>query len=64
MNVPTPGSKEAIKQGCICDKIGNKDGKGFVLGDNPPIFFKEPLCPLHGAIAYCKEVANGQQGTS
>ncbi len=48
---PAPGSDEAIKQGCLCGQAENKRGKGFVLGDNPPIFFKEPLCPIHGAEA-------------
>ena len=48
MENPSPGSDAALKIGCICDQKGNKYGKGFVLGDKPPIFFKEPLCPLHG----------------
>lgn len=55
MENPNPGSNEAIRLGCLCDIQGNKHGKGFVLGNNPPIFFKEPLCPIHGHDKYCEE---------
>jgi hypothetical protein len=51
----SPGSDEAIRQGCICGQSENKFGKGFVLGDNPPIFFKEPTCKLHGCEAHIKQ---------
>lgn len=39
---PNPGSKEAIKQGCICPVIDNEDVKGTALS------WIHQKCPLHG----------------
>ena len=47
----TPGSPEAIKKGCLCNSRDNHKGKGIVIGDKAPLFWKHPLCPLHGAEA-------------
>ncbi len=42
---PSPGSREAIEQGCGCPVLDNYHGKGF---GNPPKFWINADCPLHG----------------
>lgn len=45
-NLPNPGSKEAIKQGCICPTLDNYQGKGYMGMEG--IFIINGKCPLHG----------------
>lgn len=43
--VPTPGSKEAVDQGCTCPVFDNAKGRGY-LGIAGIFVFSE-TCPLH-----------------
>jgi hypothetical protein len=43
---PTPGSPEALAQGCLCPVIDNHRGKGFP-GEDGPNFWITGGCPLH-----------------
>lgn len=42
-NLPNPGSKEAIKQGCICPTLDNSQGKGYMGMEG--IFIINGKCP-------------------
>ena len=42
-DIPNPGSKEAIEQGCTCPILDNSHGKGYMEG----IFVIVQGCPLH-----------------
>ena len=44
--IPSPGSKEAIKVGCICPVLDNAGGKGIGNG----LFWIDKKCPVHGGI--------------
>lgn len=48
----TPGSDEAIEQGCTCPVMDNAHGKGFSLphgdGTTSTNFWVSADCPLHG----------------
>ena len=43
INLPNPGSDEAIDQGCACPVLDNGHGRG------PGPFWINVYCPLHGA---------------
>jgi hypothetical protein len=45
MEKPTPGSDEAIKQGCTCPVMDNHYGKG-AYGDGKVFWYSE-TCPIH-----------------
>ncbi len=46
LEVPNPGSDEAIKKGCICAVLDNRHGLGaFDFGDG--VFWITSGCPLH-----------------
>lgn len=47
-NLPNPGSKEAINQGCTCPVIDNCYGKG--IGQNGEKFgwYMSADCSIHG----------------
>ena len=45
---PTPGSDEAIAQGCTCPVLDNAHGQG--LGDG--LFWVNQDCPIHGDTLY------------
>ena len=47
MNVPNPGSNEAVERGCKCPVLDNSHGKGYMMQKG--IFVKVVGCPLHGA---------------
>lgn len=52
-DVPTPGSAEAVAQGCRCPVIDNARGKGLGGGEvrhpsGRPMFVYDADCPLHG----------------
>ena len=53
--MPNPGSKEAIKYGCLCSVIDNHYGDGFGRDK----FYMNGDCPLHGiepvVCIYCKK---------
>ena len=49
MNLPNPGSPEAVKEGCTCPVEKNRNGDGFMLhSDGQAIFVIELSCPIHG----------------
>lgn len=41
---PTPGSTEAVEQGCTCPQMDNNYGRGAYKGD----FIIDMTCPIHG----------------
>lgn len=46
MTTPTPGSADAIKQGCLCPAHDNQHGEGArFYGSN--VFWINANCPLH-----------------
>jgi hypothetical protein len=46
MTTPTPGSADAIKQGCLCPAHDNQNGEGArFYGSN--VFWINANCPLH-----------------
>jgi len=60
---PTPGSNEAIEEGCTCPVLSNNKGKGTGLTDDDGnlLFWKSADCPLHGTglkLAYIDELSH------
>lgn len=53
MTTPTPGSQEAIKKGCLCPVMDNNGGRGF---GEPPMYWVNNNCPLHGDKGWRREV--------
>lgn len=47
MNIPNPGSNEALDKGCTCPVLDNGHGNG-VLWDGELSFWINAECPLHG----------------
>ena len=47
INIPNPGSEEAIKQGCLCPVLDNRHGKGIMVNGEYR-FWISGDCPLHG----------------
>ncbi len=47
---PTPGSEEAIANGCTCPVMDNGRGVGFLI-DGERQFWISGDCPLHGSPA-------------
>lgn len=45
--VPTPGSSEAVAQGCTCPVTDNRYGAGILIGKDL-CFYHFDGCPLHG----------------
>jgi hypothetical protein len=45
---PSPGSDEAIAQGCSCPAVDNAHGEGHVRSDGTREFWTYHGCPLHG----------------
>ena len=46
--MPNPGSKAAIAQGCTCPVMDNNRGSGVPNGHgNPPVFWYSSDCRLH-----------------
>ena len=43
--IPTPGSKEAIEQGCICPVMDNEYGRGYMGQEG--VFIYSTSCPVH-----------------
>lgn len=60
LSSPSPGSNEAIEQGCTCPVLSNNKGKGTGLKDHDGnlLFWKFSDCPLHGT--GLKLAQNGQ----
>ena len=52
MNIPNPGSEEAIEKGCSCPVMDNNEGKGIPVpngsGGYDTAFWMKNDCPLHG----------------
>ena len=44
--IPTPGSREAVHQGCQCAVMDNHHGKGFPWGGTTSFWITQG-CPLH-----------------
>lgn len=53
MTSPTPGSTEAVAEGCICARMDNSYGAGYRHYDDgrPPVFAITEGCPLHGTVS-------------
>jgi hypothetical protein len=46
--MPNPGSKAAIAQGCTCPVMDNNRGAGVPNGHgNPPVFWYSSDCTVH-----------------
>ena len=46
--MPNPGSKAAIAQGCTCPVMDNNRGAGVPNGHgNPPVFWYSSDCVVH-----------------
>jgi hypothetical protein len=55
--IPTPGSTDALAQGCVCPVLDNAHGKGAYIDPvDGPQFWIVFTCPLHGAAARAKQV--------
>ena len=48
----TPGSKQALNDGCICPVMDNHNGEGsgYFDCDGYPVFWFNYNCPLHGKL--------------
>jgi hypothetical protein len=45
----SPGSESAIKMGCLCPILDNRNGHGAYIDTNGnPVFWFNNDCPLHG----------------
>jgi len=42
-----PGSKEAVKNGCTCATMDNRNGKGFGYIKGELQFWISESCPMH-----------------
>lgn len=54
-DVPNPGSPEAVAQGCICPRLDNANGRGWMGGVKDPetgetIFVYTVGCSVHAAL--------------
>jgi hypothetical protein len=47
----TPGSDEAVAQGCTCPVLDNGRGRGVYDVGAGPLFWVASDCPLHGMTA-------------
>lgn len=47
MSEPTPGSDDAVKQGCTCPVLDNGRGRGAHEIDGVWMFWCAQDCPLH-----------------
>ena len=49
--LPSPGTREAIKIGCLCPVMDNNYGAGIGKDENgDPMFWYNADCPIHGAL--------------
>jgi hypothetical protein len=44
----SPGACEAIKRGCTCDPVENRNGEGRRGRSGMRLFAPDDECPLHG----------------
>ena len=44
----SPGAREAIERGCICDPVENWQGEGRRGASGIRLFVPDDECPLHG----------------
>lgn len=47
--IPSPGSDDAIKAGCLCPSMDNSHGLGYM--GQKDVFCVTANCPLHGTEA-------------
>lgn len=48
VNIPDPGTREAIAMGCTCPVEDNNHGKGYTLGpEGEVLFIYSGDCPIH-----------------
>jgi len=52
---PSPGSKEAIKKGCICPVEDNHHGKGIEV-DDAIAFWYNAECKVHRIITQARKL--------
>ena len=53
IDVPNPGSKEAIALGCLCPVLDNCGGAGFYMMSSTQLcFYINCICPIHGATPF------------
>jgi hypothetical protein len=57
----TPGSPEAIAEGCTCDPVLNSDGRGTLSESGQVAFMPNNDCPLHG-LAVVKRLLRDEDG--
>lgn len=52
IDIPNPGSPEAHELGCLCPRMDNANGRGYMGGvvgqDGKTVFVVRMDCPLHG----------------
>jgi hypothetical protein len=48
LRAQSPGAREAIKRGCICDPVENCNGEGRQGASGTRVFVPNDECPLHG----------------
>ena len=49
LGIPTPGSRQALDQGCMCAVLDNQRGHGFAL-EHERAFWITAECPLHDPV--------------
>jgi hypothetical protein len=63
--IPTPGSPDAKRRGCLCPRLDNTHGAGLIAasGDSETSFWVTDDCPLHRAFVRSATtfVTNGQR---
>jgi hypothetical protein len=57
----TPGSPEAIAEGCTCDPVINSHGRGTLSSSGQVAFMPNNDCPLHG-LAVVKRLLRDEDG--
>lgn len=46
-DVPTPGSPDAVAEGCACPAMDNARGAGIRCSDGTVLHWRNENCPLH-----------------
>lgn len=58
-----PGSPEAVAKGCTCDAHDNHDGKGIIIGNHEPIFWKNEWCVIHGTLYSISDLSKAMEAS-
>ena len=59
-----PGSETAREHGCTCAVIDNHYGRGYLAGEDGPLFLYNADCPLHGESWDDEEYGRGDVASS